>query len=231
MPCHRVLDATLICALNRVKLPSCAQTLVYAGLSALAKTSRFPTYEANSRALLAVAVSLACVRVFTIMARPALTSILSVALGHATAGEDNSMNDGYYRRRTGSRTLLSLARGVSQIVGVLGAGLIFAKAVKAVGAGAGMVCFRLAAVAYAGVLLATLLLHATGSAGGGVGAGEGGRLGAWRGADGLWLPTCDLVEQARSGSLSARSHAGGFGGEGGRGSEGGAGAAALAKES
>lgn len=181
----------------------------------------------------AVFFAISAARVSSMVARPALSSLLAVALGDGFSVTGNSTgigggggggyheNDGYHgRRRGGSRALLSAAIGVSQTVGVLAAGIVFARVVGAAsgnsGVNPGVVCFRLAAVAFAGVYLATSLVHATG----GVGAGGATRVGAegWRGGGGVggssgaWLVSCDVVEETIEGRRAASSARGVGGG-------------------
>lgn len=92
--------------------------------------------------------------------------------------------------------LVATLIGASQAIGILVTGVVFARAIKA-GTDAGIVCFRLEAVGFVGLYLATLIVHATEGAGG---AG-GGRSGGWRGG---WLATCDFVEEAFVGTGARR---------------------------
>lgn len=208
------------------------QVIAATFLSGLATSAWTPLAQTHGVTFTAVAVAVATARASAMVARPALATLLSVALGPSLAGGGGgggggnscNVNDGYNKSRRGGRALLSAAIGVSQAIGVLAAGVAFARAVN-VGADAGVVCFRIAAVAFVGVYLATLFVHATE----GVGAASGGRGGgALRGANGGWLATCDFVEQAMSARASARGVGGGMAGGGAVGGWGGGG---MAKES
>lgn len=187
--------------------------------------------QSRGATAIAAAVAIATVRAASMVSRPALANLLKVALGHSpgceSSGSDiGGASDAYYypkRRRgggsgTGGTLLQVVAVGVSQMVGVLTAGAAFGAAVKA-GTPAGTVLFRLAAVAYVGIYLATLFVHAT--------EGSGGRSAGRRagGASGAWLTTCDFVEEAivaRGGLSSARGAGGVDAGVGGSGGGGGA---------
>lgn len=163
--------------------------------SAWAWTNPFSRDATFAAVTIAVAASRAA---SAMLARPALGNLVGVALGHAgDSSGAGGANDGHHRqrRRLADGTLLAVAAGVSQSIGVLAMGVVFSKAVTA-GADAGVVSFRLVAAAFVGVYLATLVVHSSeGTAGGGPGAG-GGR-GRWRGGNtGPWLPMCDCVEQA-----------------------------------
>ncbi|CAM9553888.1 unnamed protein product [Ectocarpus fasciculatus] len=132
----------------------------------------------------------------TMLARPALGNLLSVALGHAGGG---GVNDRHQRRRTADGVLLAVAAGVSQSVGVVAIGVVFSRAVKA-GADAGVVSFRLVAVAFVGVYLATLLGTSSSGTVGARARWRGGSGGSGSGSGGPWLAMCDCVEEATSAS-------------------------------
>ncbi|CAM9479719.1 unnamed protein product, partial [Hapterophycus canaliculatus] len=174
--------------------------------SAWSWTNSFSRDATFATVTVAVAVSRAA---SAMLARPALGNLVGVALGHAAGngtgggggggagnggvGGDVASDGPRRRRRLADGTLLAVAAGVSQAIGVLAMGVVFSKAVKA-GADAGVVSFRLVAAAFLGVYLATLVVHSSeGTAGG----GRAGARGRWRGGTtGLWLPMCDCVEQA-----------------------------------
>ena len=135
--------------------------------------------KGHGAASFAVAVfAYAAMRASNIVARPSLANLLAVALGTGSA------YGGIARRRA---ALKVTAVGISQTIGALVAGAVFAAAVGA-RAGTGVVCFRVAAVAFVGVYLVTMFVEAT--------EGAGGYDTGWRGAGCAWLATCDLVEEA-----------------------------------
>lgn len=177
-------------------------------LSTLTTSAPNPLAGTHGATFTAVALAVAAARASAVVARPALGNLLGVALGYAPSG-GGAVYDGYRgRRRPGDRMLVATAIGVSQAIGILATGVVFARAIKA-GTDAGIVCFRLAAVGFVGLYLATLVVHATEGAGGG--GGGGARGGGWRGG---WLATCDFVEEAFAGTGAGRV-AGGVGGGGG----------------
>lgn len=155
-------------------------------LSGLTTSAPTPLAGTHGATFTAVALAVATARASAVVARPALGNLLSVALGYAPPG--GSVDDGNRGRRSGDRMLVATSIGVSQAIGILVTGVVFARAIKA-GTDAGIVCFRLVAVGFVGLYLATLVVHATEGAGG----GGGSRGGGWRGG---WLATCDFVEEA-----------------------------------
>ncbi|CAM9141606.1 unnamed protein product, partial [Scytosiphon promiscuus] len=183
-----------------LRAATAAQIIAATFLSGLA-TSAWSWTNPFSRdaTFAAVTVAVAASRAASAMlARPALGNLVGVALGHAGGngasggGGGGGVGDGHHtrRRRLTDGTLLAVAAGVSQSIGVLAMGAVFSKAVAA-GADAGVVSFRLVAAAFVGVYLATLVVH---SSDGTAGTGTRGR---WRGGTtGPWLPMCDCVEQA-----------------------------------
>ncbi|CBJ32831.1 conserved unknown protein [Ectocarpus siliculosus] len=130
----------------------------------------------------------------TMLARPALGNLLSVALGHAGGG--GGVSDRHHRRRSADGVLLAVTAGVSQSIGVLAMGVVFSRAVAA-GADAGVVSFRLVAAAFVGVYLATLLVS---SSSGTAGSRARWRCGGGGGSGGPWLAMCDCVEEATAAS-------------------------------
>ena len=159
--------------------------------------------------LVAVTIAAAAARASSAMlARPSLGNLLRVALGNGNGGggggTGSSVNDGYHRRRSADGTLLAVAVGTSQSIGVLGMGAVFSKAVRA-GADAGVVSFRLMAAAFVGVYLATLFVHSSeGTAGAAAMGGGGGARARLRG--GLpWVGVCDVVEQAVAAATTVSS--------------------------
>lgn len=129
----------------------------------------------------------------TMLARPALGNLLSVALGHAGGGGGGGVSDRHHRRRSADGVLLAVTAGVSQSIGVLAMGVVFSRSVAA-GADAGVVSFRLVAAAFVGVYLATLLVTSS--------SGTAGSRARWRGggSGGPWLAMCDCVEEATAAS-------------------------------
>ena len=162
--------------------------------------------------LAAVTVAAAASRASSAMlARPALGNLLSIALGHGGGGggalgsSSSSVNDGYHRRRSADGTLLAVAVGASQSAGVLGIGAVFSRAVRA-GADAGVVSFRLVAVAFVGVYLATLFVHSSeGTSGGRAAGGGGGGMRARLRGELPWVGMCDAVEQAVAAATTVSS--------------------------
>lgn len=149
--------------------------------------------------LAVVIVAVAMARTSAIVARTAMFSLFGVALGYSSNGGSlgeisGDTHEDSSQRRHPKRAKLAI--GVSKAVGVLVAGLTFARAVHA-RAGAGGVCFRLVAVAFFGVFLSTMFVHATD------GAGEG-ATGHWYGIPlGSRSIACDVVEEA----MDAHAHA------------------------
>lgn len=181
------------------------------GLATSAWTWKAPL--SRDATLAAVTFAVAASRTASAMlARPALANLLSVALGGGGGGGygGEAPPDDGYRRRPGRRTaaadgtLLAVAAGVAQSIGVLSMGAVFSGAVRA-GADAGVVSFRLVAVAFVGVYLATLLVHSSE----GTGASAAGARGArWRGGlngGAPWVGLCDFVEHAVAAATTVSS--------------------------
>lgn len=149
--------------------------------------------------LAVVAVAAATARASATLARPALLSLLGVALGHASSADAGAAGGGDSRPGAyprGHPRRAKLAVGAARGAGVLVVGWIFARAVDA-SAGAGGVCFRLTAVAFSGLCFATMFVRATDGAG-------GGSAGQWRDSNPGAVPVvCEFVEEALGAHLGA----------------------------
>lgn len=176
-----------------------AQVVATILLSVVAGYSWLPLHKYRGASFAAAVFAYAVVRASNIVVRPSLNNLLGVAIGNSS-----TFGSGGGGRGTRRRTALKVvAVGVSQVIGVLVAGMIFARSAQT-RAGATVLCFRLAAVAFVGVYMATLFVDAT--------EGTGGFDAGWRGTGGTWLPACDFVEEAMAPASAGVRSMGGFGG-------------------
>lgn len=158
-------------------------------LSGLA-TSSWTSSNKESNSLLAmVAVILSLGRASGIFARHALVKLLEIAMG-------TYINNRHRPGEGRTATAAAAATGLSKVVGVLMAGAVFARAVGA-GAKPGVVLFRLAAVGFLGLYLATMFMDVTeGTVAGGMGSWGAGAAGGAGGRDSaVWLSVCDFVDE------------------------------------
>lgn len=149
-----------------------------------------------------------------LVARHALAQLLGITLPSVYAnshiqGSNGGRNETFERRRsTGASkrvgALVSAATGASRVVGVLIAGAVFSRAVRA-GVGAGVACFRLSAVGFLGLYLASMFVDATiGTGGNDAENGRRGTAGAGGGDTAVGFVMCDFLFECGHAGASCR---------------------------
>lgn len=170
--------------------------------SALGTSSWALSHKQTNALFAAVVLALSIAKAAGLVARHALAQLLAITLptlyanscDHGTNGGRDDKFERRRRTRASKRVgaLVAVATGASRVVGVLIAGAVFSRAVQA-GIGAGVACFRLSAVGFLGLYLASMFVDATiGTGGGGGENGRRGAAGAGGGDSAVGFVMCDF---------------------------------------
>ncbi|CAM9972511.1 unnamed protein product, partial [Choristocarpus tenellus] len=176
--------------IRALRVATAVQVAATVYLSRLRASSTLP--EAQWIVLGSVAFAIAAMRAAGMVAKPTLSTLLSLALGGSSspagvAGNGTGWSGNNWCGLGSKRRLL---QGTGEIIGALMAGVTYTNAVSSGGEGACSWCFRLAAGAFGGLYLLTLVVHVSS----GTGVGEAGGRSGVGGLGGVGIVACDLVE-------------------------------------